>query len=215
MRRFTLDGCMREHDVKPPGTSLLGLLDELQTIARNGLEYTADPFDRERYERLLAVVVDAYSTSLELPRADVRSRLAREFGYITPKVGADAAIFDAAGRVLVMRRRDDLRWCLPGGWVGPNESPHQAAVRETAEETGLVVSATELVDVFFRPPNAGHGHHSAVAVVYLCRREAGSLQLSYEGVDLAYRQLSEIEDWHEQHQRYAQAAALVWSGHED
>src|SRR5450759_4291490 len=132
----------------PEGLSspLLGLLDELQTIARNGLEYTTDPFDRERYAQLLAVTVAAYGAVLDVPAPEIRARLAREFGYITPKVGADAAIFDDAGRILVMRRSDDGRWCLPGGWVNPNESPAQAAVRETQEETGLVVRPVKLVD---------------------------------------------------------------------
>ncbi len=88
----------------PEGLSspLLGLLDELQTIARNGLEYTTDPFDRERYAQLLAVTVAAYGAVLDVPALEIRARLAREFGYITPKVGADAAIFDDAGRILVM-----------------------------------------------------------------------------------------------------------------
>ena len=31
---------------------ILPLLDELQIIARNGLHYSQNPYDRERYERL-------------------------------------------------------------------------------------------------------------------------------------------------------------------
>jgi hypothetical protein len=33
--------------------NVLSLLDELQTIARNGLAHTTNPYDKERYERLL------------------------------------------------------------------------------------------------------------------------------------------------------------------
>jgi Hydrolase of X-linked nucleoside diphosphate N terminal len=33
--------------------NILPLLDELQAIARNGLAYTTNPYDRERYEHLL------------------------------------------------------------------------------------------------------------------------------------------------------------------
>jgi len=36
---------------------IFALLDEIQTIARNGLFYTAGPYDHERYERLLALAV--------------------------------------------------------------------------------------------------------------------------------------------------------------
>lgn len=35
------------------------------------------------------------------------------------------------------------RWDIPGGAVEPDESPAQAAVRETMEETGLVVTSGE------------------------------------------------------------------------
>ena len=48
------------------------------------------------------------------------------------------------GRALVLRRRPDdrgfpHRWCLPGGQLEPDETPKQAVVRETAEETGLTL----------------------------------------------------------------------------
>ena len=147
---------------------ILPLLDELQTIARNGLNYTTNPYDRERFERLLALATKYYGESLDLPPDAVRHRLVGELGYITPKVGADAAIFDREGRILLVRRSDDGLWCLPCGWVEPNESPEEAAVREAREETGLEVQSQQLVGVFTRKPNVGFGPHSAIAIVYLC-----------------------------------------------
>ena len=42
-----------------------------------------------------------YAAALELPEPEVRARLARELGYVTAKVGADAAIFDDDGRLMV------------------------------------------------------------------------------------------------------------------
>jgi ADP-ribose pyrophosphatase YjhB (NUDIX family) len=189
---------------------ILPLLDALRTIACNGLNFATDPYDRERYERLLDLASAYYGQALDLPSADVRGRLRRELGYVTPKVGAEAAIFDPDGRILLVRRSDDGRWCLPCGWVEPNESPAEAAVRETREETGLVVRPTRLVDVFTRKPADGHGPHTAVAVAYLCEVVEGSIRGSHEVTEVRYRRIEDVSGWHELHRRYAEAAYAVW-----
>ena len=49
----------------------------------------------------------------------------RRSGCITPKVGADAAIFDDEGRLLLVERADDRCWGLISGWVEPGEHPAQ------------------------------------------------------------------------------------------
>jgi ADP-ribose pyrophosphatase YjhB (NUDIX family) len=189
---------------------ILPLLDELQTIARTGLNFTESPYDRERYERLLQLTVKYYGQALDLPPADVRARLAQELGYITPKVGAEAAIFDEEGRILLVRRSDDQRWCLPCGWVDPNETPAQAAVRETREEVGLEVRIVRLVDVLTRPPSVETGPHTAVAVIYLCEITGGEIALSHECLDARYWRIEDVPVWHELHRRYAETARDCW-----
>lgn len=189
---------------------LMPLLDELQTMARNGLEYATNPYDRERYERLLKLVSVYYGQAIDMPPAEVRARFRAELGYITPKVGADAAIFNDAGHILLVLRADDQRWCLPCGWVDPNEAPAEAAVRETREETGLDVRVRQLVDVFTRKPDNGYGPHTSVAVVYLCDLIGGTLQISHESLDARYWPIDQVTTWHELHQQYAIAAHALW-----
>jgi 8-oxo-dGTP pyrophosphatase MutT (NUDIX family) len=191
------------------------LLEELQTIARNGLHYATDPYDRERYNRLLELVSVYYGAALDLPAEEARRRLTGELGQITPKVGADAAIFDDAGRILLHLRADDRRWCLPCGWVEPNETPAEAAVREAYEETGLEVHPLELVDVFTRLPSAEYGPHTMIAVVYLCEIAGGELRLSHEGLDLRYWVIDEVTGWHANHRDYAAAAYRRWRARMD
>lgn len=71
---------------------------------------------------------------------------------LTPLAGlvVPLAVIDA-GRLLLIRRSDVAAWALPGGLVQPHESVTDAAVRETAEETGLAIGLTRLIGVYSQP----------------------------------------------------------------
>jgi 8-oxo-dGTP diphosphatase len=64
---------------------------------------------------------------------------------------AFAAVRDITGRLLLVRRCDTGDWELPGGHVEPGESASDAAVRETAEESGVTVEITGLVGIYTDP----------------------------------------------------------------
>lgn len=178
------------------------LLDELRTIAQNGLYYADDPFDRERYERLLDLACRFYGESVDLPVTEVCERLAEECGQVTTKVGSQAAVFDGSGRVLVVDRRTDHTWSLPGGWVEPGEAPEEAAVRETREETGLVVEPVEFVDYYTR--RAGeYGLHGMVGFCFLCRVDSGAIETSHETEAVQYLPIEDVPTWHYGHRRQA------------
>jgi ADP-ribose pyrophosphatase YjhB (NUDIX family) len=62
--------------------------------------------------------------------------------------GANVYATDVDGRILVVRPTYTNKWMLPGGRVERGETPHEAAIRETREETGLdvVLDRIALVD---------------------------------------------------------------------
>ena len=112
--------------------------------------------------------------------------------------GADALVRDARGRVLLVRRADDGRWAMPGGWVDPGEAPEQAAVREVAEETGLRVSAPRLLHTKQRP--------ASVHYTFGCKLEGGELRTSDESLEVAFVSPDEIDQWHTDHHERVTAA---------
>ena len=179
----------------------------MRAIAQTGLHYATDPFDRDRYEQLLALAAREYADLSGLDVAEVRNRFAADVGYATAKVGADAAIFDDNDRILLVRRVDDDCWGLVAGWVDANETPEQTSVREIAEEVGLVARIRGLVGVFAREAGAHGNPHSVVSVVYLCEAIGGELRAQpHEVSEIAWRSIDAVDNWHHHHEMLARAA---------
>ena len=67
-------------------------------------------------------------------------------------MGCAAAVFDPTGeRILLVRRADSGRWCVPGGYMDAGEGVVEGCVREVWEETGLTVRVTRLIGVYTNP----------------------------------------------------------------
>ena len=116
------------------------------------------------------------------------------------RAGADALVQNERGDVLLVRRADDGRWAMPGGWIDPGETPEQAVVREVAEETGLQVSVPRLLHTERRP--------ASVHYTFGCNLDGGDLRTSDESLEVAFVWPDEIDQWHMDH-RARLAAALA------
>jgi ADP-ribose pyrophosphatase YjhB (NUDIX family) len=192
---------------------VFALLDEVRAIARSGLAYSDNPFERARCERLLELASEQYAAVLGIEPEAVRQRFIAETGYATAKVGTDGAVFDDDGRVLLIRRTDDERWGLVAGWVDPNEPPEATIVREFAEELGVEAQVEELVGTVFRPANAGYGPHSCVSLVYLCSIGSRAFRPQpHEVLDVAWLDIDEVSGWHLNHEQLARFAHAGWLG---
>lgn len=62
-----------------------------------------------------------------------------------------AVIFDASGKLLLVKRTDLAVWGLPIGHIEPGETVAEAIIREVEEETGLQVKVTRYIGVYSDP----------------------------------------------------------------
>lgn len=185
-------------------------LEELRSIAHLGLNYTPDPYDRERYTRLMALAAAEYAALTGLPADEVAARFRQELGYITPKVGVAAAVFNEQGQLLLVRRSDNGKWGLPAGFCEVNQTPQDNLRREVREETGLEVEIDELIDIFCVLPGEFGQPHTIYSLLFLARQTGGSLTPSHETPEIAFRDLASTTDWHFDHQRRAERAQTRW-----
>jgi len=68
------------------------------------------------------------------------------------KLGSSAIVLNQAGdKILLTRRTDNGRWCLPGGGMEVGESLEECCMREVWEETGLTVRVVCLLGIYSTP----------------------------------------------------------------
>jgi ADP-ribose pyrophosphatase YjhB (NUDIX family) len=190
--------------------NILLILEEMRAIAQMGLNYTKDPYDRERYERLLKLATIGYSKIYKVPEKRIIEQFRKEIGYVTPKIGVDAAIFAKNGHILLVKRTDDEHWCLPCGWAEVNETPQEAIRREVREETGLRIRVKALIDVVARMPGKYGQPHTSYHIIYYCIPVGGRLSTSSETLEAGYFDYHRITKWHRDHKARAKRAHRYW-----
>jgi 8-oxo-dGTP pyrophosphatase MutT (NUDIX family) len=194
-------------------TPILALLDEIRAIGQLGMNYSEDPFDRERYERLVHLASGEYAAISGLPESEVDALFRRELGYITPKTGCNGAVFNPQGQVLLVKRSDNGLWCLPGGYAEVNMTPQDNCRREVWEETGLEVEVGDLVDVFCTLPGQYSLPNTVYILVYLCNVTGGTLTPSHETPVVGFYDHTSVTDWHTNHAERVERAYRYWIKH--
>lgn len=160
---------------------------ELQAIAQIGLTFCRDPYDRERYEQIGALAVRMLARNTDAPAERIATLFAGETGYATPKVDVRGAVFNDAGRILMVREVSDGRWTLPGGWADVTGSPAANVMKEVCEESGYDVRVAKLAAVWDRTAQ-GHdaGIFACVKMFFVCEPIGGEATISHETSEIAW-----------------------------
>jgi 8-oxo-dGTP pyrophosphatase MutT (NUDIX family) len=114
------------------------------------------------------------------------------------RVGCSAVIFDEAReKVLLTRRTDNGRWCIPGGGLEAGESVEEACLREVWEETGLRARVTRLIGVYSDPDQLviySDGNKAFFVVLsFEVEVIGGELGLSDETTEYGWFSLAEMD----------------------
>ncbi|MCW4579766.1 NUDIX hydrolase N-terminal domain-containing protein [Gluconacetobacter entanii] len=167
----------------------LVLARELQAIAQSGLAYAdGSPFDRERYEAVRDIASKMMAMGSDEPAPRIADLFAGQRGYATPKATVRGAVFDAQGRILLVREvLDHGRWTLPGGWADVNLSPVENTIKEVREESGYIVRVTRLAAVWDRARQAHPpGPFSCYTLCFICELLGGTPTTSTETSEIGW-----------------------------
>jgi ADP-ribose pyrophosphatase YjhB (NUDIX family) len=104
-------------------------------------------------------------------------------------VSVAAAIVDAEGRVLAIRRRDNSHWEPPGGVLALDETIPEGLAREVREETGVHIELEGLTGVY---KNLVRG---IVALVFRCRALNDPVSSTGEAREIRWLQPDEISKY--------------------
>jgi ADP-ribose pyrophosphatase YjhB (NUDIX family) len=123
--------------------------------------------------------------ALDQPPGEDRERLACAacgyIAYVNPRLVVTAVPVTDAGEVVLLRRGIEPgrgSWAQPGGFLEVDETIHEAAIRETHEETGLLVEPGEILGLYSRLEAA------IVVIAFEARVVGGEARLNPEALEI-------------------------------
>lgn len=173
-------------------TNTINWLKQIAALAKTGLYFVRDPYDRDRYEKLVELSAKLLADySGDSPDA-LQTLLVDDDGYITPKIDVRGAVF-RDDKILMVKEATDGLWTLPGGWADVGDSPSEAIKREIWEESGYTAKAVKLMAVEDRKLRHPYSIFDVYKLAFLCdslveKRQPASKQLPLIGSQkMSYR----------------------------
>lgn len=155
----------------------------LAGIARTGLAFSDNQYERERFEEVLNVAGDIKAHADEGPldsEGHVNEWLASVMpgraGYVTPKVAVGAAVTNDQGELLLIQRADSGIWLYPTGYCDVGYSAVEVVVKEVEEETGIEVEPVRLIGILDTLRH-GTSRTPLYSMLFFCRQTGGELNL--------------------------------------
>jgi ADP-ribose pyrophosphatase YjhB (NUDIX family) len=163
---------------------------------------------------MLRIAAEIRAAPAEVDAAMVERIFADDLSHLTPYACGDAAVFNARGEILLIRRADDRLWAMPGGMFEVGETPAQGACREALEETGIAVEALSMVGVYDSRFNGTRAASQLYMFCFLCRPRDPDAQpiVTHETLDAGWFDVARLPPLSPGHAGRIHDAIRHWRG---
>lgn len=176
-------------------SELLMLAKRIQAIAENGLHYSENDYDLDRYGAMEEISTRMISLITNLSHETIKVATTERNGYRTPKIDVRCVIFNDRDEILMVKERVDSCWSLPGGWCDVGYTPREVAEKEAFEEAGIKVKAHRVLAIFDKKC---HEHPEDLFYTYKifmeCSAENFEISTGMETLDVGFYKQNELPE---------------------
>lgn len=169
--------------------------EKIKAIAQNGLTFSRDEFDLERYHQLQTIAHEMTALLTGAPTEKVDDYFLPDHGYATPKIDLRGGVF-LDDQILLVKECADGCWSLPGGWGDVCEPPAYGVEREILEESGYTAKAIKLVALrdAQRHPYCPRSPYHIYKLIFLCELTGGAPKENIEISDIGFFDIDDLPE---------------------
>lgn len=125
------------------------IADELRAMSALSSLFAANVHEQERAARMKELAVKIAALVDERPASEIKAIFDEQPWYrFSPAIGCDAFVVDEQQRLLLIQRRDNGTWGMPGGIAEVGLTLPETALKELWEEAGLRGRVQRLLGLF-------------------------------------------------------------------
>src|SRR5262245_56210717 len=126
------------------------IADEMRGMANIGGYFANNPYEVERAVRMRELAVKLIALmDTDHPLTEIQAIFDDEMLIrVSPALGTESAVFNDTGELLLIQRRDNGQWALPGGTAEIGRTLSESALLELWEEAGLRGRVVKLLGLF-------------------------------------------------------------------
>ncbi len=148
-------------------SDLYQIADQLRATANLGLQFGQTEYDLERYRIILAASARLIAAIEARDPEEVLLMFEDNLNHFSPLIGAEGVVLRDE-KILLIQRKDNGLWAVPGGLSDVGETLAETALRELLEETGIHARISKLLGIFdsriWKTQSKSHLYHTIFLV---------------------------------------------------